>query len=90
MTLTTSAQEEAVLEMLREKGPCCLDDLVRDLPDFSWGEIFTAVDRMSRDGRVLVRRQLSIRRLSNSSYQIALPSQIASPRSSARQEEAPP
>jgi hypothetical protein len=79
MPTNASAQEKAVIEMLRRTGPCCLDDLVTYLPNLSWGEVFVAVDRMSRDGRLLIRRQLLIRRVGYSSYQITLPSQLASP-----------
>ena len=60
--------EEAIVEKLREGGPCCLDDVVTYLPNFSWGEVFGAVDRMSRDGR------LSLRQLGYSTYQLTLKS----------------
>ena len=58
--------EEAVVETLQSSGPCCLDDVVAYLPNFSWGEVFGAVDRMSRDGR------LSLRQLGYSAYQLTL------------------
>jgi hypothetical protein len=90
MMLTNVSAEEAVIEMLQKTSPCCLDNLAIQLPDFSSSEVFAAVDRMSRDGRLLIRRQWSFRRLRNSSYQITLPSQLASPRSPSRQEEARP
>lgn len=57
--------EEAIIEKLRS-GPCCFDEVVTHLPNFSWGEIFVAVDCMSRDGRVLLRQ------LGYSTYQISL------------------
>jgi len=63
--------EEAIVEKLRESGPCCLDDVVMYLPNFSWGQIFLAVDRMSRDRRLLVRQ------LGFSTYQISLHSQVS-------------
>jgi hypothetical protein len=63
--------EEAILEKLRS-GPCCLDDILTYLPNCSWGEIFVAVDRMSRDGRVLLRQ------LGYSTYEISLASRVAS------------
>ena len=63
--------EEAIIEKLRRSGPCCLDDVVAYLPNFSWGEVSVAVDRMSRDGRVLLHQ------LGYSTYQIALHSQFA-------------
>ena len=63
--------EEAVVETLQRSGPCCLDDVVAYLPNFSWGEVFLAVDRMSRDGRV------SLLQLGYSTYQITLRTQFA-------------
>ena len=57
--------EEAIIEKLRS-GPCCFDDLITSLPNFSWGELFVAVDCMSRDGRVFLRQ------LGYSTYQISL------------------
>jgi hypothetical protein len=76
-----TAEEEAVLKMLQRTGPCCLDTLVMQLPKLSWTEVFVAIDRMSRDGRVLLRQ------LGYATYEITLPSQLASPRSPSRQEE---
>jgi hypothetical protein len=76
-----SVQEKAVIEMMRKSGPCCLDDLVAKLPSLSWGEVFVAVDRMSRDGRLLLRQR------GYSSYQITLPSEFTSPPTPSRQEE---
>ena len=58
--------EEAIVEKLRNDGPCCFDDVVAGLPNVSWGQIFVAVDRMSRDGRVFLRQ------LGYSTYQISL------------------
>jgi hypothetical protein len=66
--------EEAIIERLRSGGPCCLDDVVTHLsPTYSWGEVFIAVDRMSRHGGV------SIRQLGYSTYQIALRPGVVSP-----------
>ena len=62
--------EEAIIEKLRRNGPCCLDDVVSYLPDLTWGEVFSAIDRMSRDGRLLLHQ------LGYSTYQIALHSQV--------------
>ena len=58
--------EEAVVEILKRSESCCLDDLVTQLPDHTWSAVFAAVDAMSRDGR------LSLRRGARSSYQISL------------------
>ncbi len=72
MPINAAAQEEAIIELLQRTGPCCLDDVVTYLPDLSWGEVFVAVDRMSRDGRLLLRQ------LGYSVYQIALRARLAS------------
>jgi hypothetical protein len=48
--------EAAIIEKLRSDS-CCLDDVVTSLPNANWGEVFAAVDRMSRDGRVLLRQR---------------------------------
>ncbi len=73
--------EEAVVETLQRSGPCCLDDVVTYLPNFSWGEVFLAVDRMSRDGRV------SLLQLGCSTYQITLRSQFSLSSSTSGQKE---
>jgi hypothetical protein len=57
--------EEEIIIKLRN-GPCGFDDVVTELPDFSWGQVFDAVDCMSRDGRI------SLRQHSFSSYQLSL------------------
>ena len=61
--------EEAIIEKLRG-GPCCFDEAVTNFPNFGWGEIFVAVNCMSRDGRVVLRQ------LGYSTYQISLGSQF--------------
>jgi hypothetical protein len=60
--------EQTIVEKPRESGPCCLDDVVTSLPNSNWGEIFLAVDRMSRNGR------LSLLQIGYSTYQITLKS----------------
>jgi hypothetical protein len=60
--------EEMILEKLRY-GPCSLDDVVTYLSIFDTEEIFVAIDRMSRDGRVLLRQN------GYSAYQLSLGSQ---------------
>jgi hypothetical protein len=62
--------EASIIELLQSGGPCCLDDVVAHLPNLSWGEVFLAVDRMSREGRV------SLLQLGCSTYQITLRAQF--------------
>ena len=64
--------EAAIIEKLRGSGPCSLGDVVAYLRNFSWGEVFGAVDRLSRNGRVVLLRQPGY-----STYQIALRSKFA-------------
>ena len=74
MKAADALAEEAVLEMVERIGPCSMDDLARQLTHFSWGYVFAAVDRMSRDGR------LEIRQLGYLTYHIALsPQHVPSP-----------
>jgi hypothetical protein len=63
--------EDAIIEKLRKDGPCSLDDVLTHLSSFSSGEIFIAVDRMSRDGQVFLRQR------GYSTYQLSLGSQCA-------------
>ena len=85
-----TAEEAAVIDMLQRTGPCGIDDLAIQLPNLSWGEVFVAVDQMSRDGRLLIHRRLSLRPLGSASYQITLPSELTSPHAPSRQIEARP
>jgi len=76
-----ASAEEGVIETLLRTGPCSLDDLVILLSTLNWNVVFVAVDQMSRDGRLVLRR------LARSTYQIVLPSRPVSPRSFSRQRE---
>ena len=54
MVPTNRLAEQIVIDTLRSTGPCFLDDLIITLSHLSWTDIFTTVDRMSRDGRVFL------------------------------------
>lgn len=47
--------QSAIRSVLMEQGPCMLDTLLDRLPQFSWCEIFTVVDQLSREGRLALR-----------------------------------
>lgn len=66
MSTAQSVIEDAVIEVLARTGPCTIDDMVKSLPALGWSEVFSAVDDMSRDGRLVIRRP------SSSSYQLSL------------------
>src|ERR1700752_780650 len=63
---TMSPVETAIVQTLQQRGSCCLDGLGPYPPNFSWGEIFLTVDRMSRTG------QISLLHIGSSTYQIKL------------------
>lgn len=50
----TATIQSAIYSELQQ-GPCPLDTLLVRLPQFSWGEVFTVVDQLSREGRVVLR-----------------------------------
>ncbi len=69
MTPTNRSLEKAITDFLQKRGPCYLDDLTRQLSDYSWNELFVTLDHMSRKGSV------ALRRYPKSGYHISLPSQ---------------
>lgn len=47
--------ESAILQEVNQLSPCTLEQLVHRLPEYSWSEVFSAVDRCSRDGTLTLR-----------------------------------
>lgn len=75
MKAPTYNLEDTILDVLVRTGPCSLDGIVQQLLHHDWGEVFSAVDRMSRDGRLVLRRDPE-----SSGYHLSLPlSQPAQP-----------
>ncbi|NJN36211.1 MAG: hypothetical protein HC794_03075 [Nitrospiraceae bacterium] len=56
MKAPTYNLEDTILDVLQRTGPCSLDGIVQQLLLHDWSEVFAAVDRMSRDGRIVLRR----------------------------------
>ena len=52
----TESLESAILGHLEEQEVIGLDALVILLPDYSWNQIFHAVDRLARRGGITLRR----------------------------------
>jgi len=48
--------ERSILRLLDEVSPVCLDDLLQLLPEFTWNQVFQAIDGLARAGQVLLRR----------------------------------
>ena len=53
MTSHTPVTDRILGAVQRTHG-CDLDTLTKSLSDLSWGQVFLEVDRLSRDGQVLV------------------------------------
>ena len=68
MNTLTYTVEETILDVLQRSGPCNLDGIVQQLLHHDWSEVFSAVDRMSRDGRIVLRRDPESAR-----YHLSLP-----------------
>lgn len=47
--------EEWVLGVLRERGTQTLDQLGGLLPEVNWAQLFLAIDRLSRSGKISMR-----------------------------------
>lgn len=47
--------ESAIHHQLARAGTCSLDKLTALLPDYSWAQVFAAVDRLTREGTVALK-----------------------------------
>jgi hypothetical protein len=48
--------DEAVLNMLQRYEVLMMEDLIIGRPDFSWAQLFLAIDRLSRKKLIALRR----------------------------------
>jgi hypothetical protein len=48
--------DEAVLSMLQRYEVLMMEDLITGRPDFSWAQLFLAIDRLSRKNVIALRR----------------------------------
>ena len=56
MAEITPGVDLAIYQKLDGIGPCTFDELVRWLSTYSWAQVFSAVDRLSRERTVSVSR----------------------------------
>ncbi|BFU94808.1 MAG: protein of unknown function [Nitrospira sp.] len=56
MSTEVMEAEEAVLNMLRRYEVLEMEDLIIGRPDFSWAQLFLAVDRLSRMNVIVLSR----------------------------------
>ena len=45
-----------ILDRLEEEAVIGLDALIQMLPEYSWNQVFQAVDRLARHGSIVLRR----------------------------------
>ena len=55
--------ESAIQQQLARVGTCSLDELAALMPDYSWGQVFSAVDRLTREGTVTLKHTAPFRYL---------------------------
>ena len=48
--------DEAVLNMIQPYEGLMIDDLIAERPDFSWAQLFLAIDRLSRKNLITLHR----------------------------------
>jgi hypothetical protein len=48
--------KDHILNRLDEEAVVGLDALIQMLPEYSWNQIFHAVDQLAREGRIVLRR----------------------------------
>ena len=48
--------KDHILDRLEEDAVIGLDALIQMLPEYSWNQVFHAVDRLARDGSIVLRR----------------------------------
>jgi len=56
MKTLTNTVDDTILDVLQRTGPCSLDNIVQQVLHHDWNEVFAAVDQMSREGRIVLRR----------------------------------
>jgi hypothetical protein len=52
---------DRVLEVVRTNPDCTLDEVVQQLPDVHWSDVFLEVDRLNRLGRLRLIQNISLR-----------------------------
>lgn len=56
MTTNHIEVETAIVQHLEKQGSCTIEELVHSLPRFTFNRVFFTIDRLSREGKVSLRR----------------------------------
>jgi hypothetical protein len=62
----TGEIEKDILQDLERQGPCSIEEMVAHLPGYTWNQVFNAVDRLSRNAKVMLQHP------SRFGYQVSL------------------
>ncbi|HSL04980.1 MAG TPA: hypothetical protein VK901_15740 [Nitrospiraceae bacterium] len=49
--------EDQVIDIVRRVHVCDLEEVVRQCADLTWNQVFLAVDRLSRSGKIMLVRR---------------------------------
>ena len=52
---------DRILEVVRTNPDCSLEEVVQQLPDLRWSDVFMEVDRLNRLGRLRLIQDISLR-----------------------------
>ena len=55
--MTQTATTQAVMNVVLRSQGCELEELVHDCPGLTWNQVFLEVDRLSREGDVVLNLQ---------------------------------
>ena len=65
--MNSTIVHSAIRLHLSQEGPCTLESLLTRLSQFSWSEIFSVVDELSREGSLVLRRPAAF------GYEVSMP-----------------
>ena len=55
--MTQTATTQAVMDIVRRSPGCDLEDIAHRCPELTWNQVFLEVDRLSREGDVVLKLQ---------------------------------
>lgn len=71
-TFDASPPEQLILEVLRSGQTFTVEEIIEKVPDLSWGQLFFAMDALSRRGDVQLRRRDFSYELQAASYRVGV------------------
>ncbi|MBH0202341.1 MAG: hypothetical protein HP496_08620 [Nitrospira sp.] len=55
--MTQTATTQAVMDIVLRSQGCDLEEIVHECPGLTWNQVFLEVDRLSREGDVILKLQ---------------------------------